>query len=355
MEDVSSLPSGTVTLLFTDIEGSTRLVREHGSDYEALLAEHRRVLHQAVATHHGAVVDTQGDAFFAAFARAHDAVEAAATAQRALSGGEVRVRMGIHTGEPLLTAGGYYVGVDLSRAARICAAAHGGQVLLSAATRDLVADDIETRDLGEHLLKDIDAPERLFQLMAPGLDQNVKAPRAPSPGNLPRSRTGFVGRRRELLEITHLLEVAPVLTVTGSGGVGKTRLAVEAAQHLRQHFRDGTFFVSLASVLKPDEVMPMVAAALGVEERPGEELARTVEERLRGRELLLVLDNFESVPDAAPLVGELVDRCPQLNVLATSRDLLHLRVEHEYRLTPLAHEEAVALFSARAAAARPGL
>jgi predicted ATPase/class 3 adenylate cyclase len=350
-----SLPSGTVTLLFTDIEGSTRLVAEHGSGYDALLADHRRVLYEAVAAHNGAVVDTQGDAFFVAFARAHDAVAAAVAAQRALAGGEVRVRMGLHTGEPVLTAGGYYIGLDLSRAARICAAAHGGQVLLSAATRDLVADAIEARDVGEHLLKDIDAPERLFQLVAPGLDRSVKAPRAPSPGNLPRSRTGFVGRTRELREVADLLTVAPVVTVTGSGGVGKTRLAVEAAQHLRDRFRDGTFFVSLASVLRPDDVMSTLAAALGVEEQPGEGVARTVEGRLRGRELLLVLDNFESVPDAAPLVADLVDRCPQLQILVTSRDLLHLRAEHEYRLASLAHEEAVALFRARAAAARPNI
>ena len=235
MGDVGSLPSGTVTLLFTDIEGSTRLVREHGPAYDALLGEHRRALRDAIAAHHGAEVDSQGDAFFVAFARAHDAVAAAAAAQRALATGPVRVRMGIHTGEPLLTAGGYYVGLDLSRAARICAAAHGGQILLSVATRDLVADKVKVRDLGEHLLKDIDAPERLFQLVAPGLETRFQPPRAPTPGNLPRPRTGFVGRWRELHEIADLLALAPVVTLTGSGGVGKTRLAVEAAQRLHEH------------------------------------------------------------------------------------------------------------------------
>ncbi len=350
---MASLPSGTVTLLFTDIEGSTRLVREHGSAYEELLIEHRSILREAIASHDGAEVDSQGDAFFVAFARAHDAVAAAADAQRALASGKVRVRMGIHTGEPQLTVGGYYVGLDLSRAARICAAAHGGQVLLSAATRDLVADEIEARDLGEHLLKDIDAPERLFQLIASGLDPRIQPPRAPTPGNLPRPRTGFVGRWRELHEIADLLAIAPVVTVTGSGGVGKTRLAVEAAQHLREHFHDGTFFISLASLGSPDQVMPTLAAALGVEERPDELLSHSVEERLRGRELLLILDNFESVPEAASLIAELVERCPQLKVLATSRDLLHLRAEYEYRLAPLAHQDAATLFIARAAAAHP--
>lgn len=345
------LPSGTVTLLFTDIEGSTRLVRERGEAYEQLLAEHRRAIREAIAAHDGAEVDSQGDAFFAAFARAHDAVAAAADAQRAFATGEVRVRMGIHTGEPLLTPGGYYVGFDLSRAARVCAAAHGGQVLLTAATRDLVSDDVDVVDLGEHILKDIDAPERLFQLVAPGLDERVRPPRAPTPGNLPRTRLGFVGRSRELQEIADVLSIAPLVTVTGSGGVGKTRLAIEAAQHLREGFRDGAFFVSLASLSAPAEVMSALAASLGVEEQPNIPLARALEARLRGRDLLLVIDNFESVPDAAPLVADLVDASPQLKILVTSRDLLHLRAEFEYRLAPLATEEAVTLFRARAAAA----
>jgi predicted ATPase/class 3 adenylate cyclase len=349
--DVAALPSGTVTLLFTDIEGSTRLVREHGRAYEQLLIEHRRALRAAIAAHDGAVVDSQGDAFFAAFGRAHDAVAAAADAQRALGTGAVRVRMGIHTGEPRLMSGGYYVGFDLSRAARICAAAHGGQVLLSAATRDLVSDEIDARDLGEHVLKDIDAPERLFQLVAAGLDERIRPPRAPTPGNLPRRRPGFVGRSRELQAVADVLSIAPVVTVTGSGGVGKTRLAIEAGQHLRDHFRDGAFFVSLASVSTPAEVMSAVAAALRVEEQRDVPLAESVGERLRGRELLLILDNFESVPDAAPLVAELVDEGPELKVLVTSRDLLHLRAEFEYRLAPLAHQEAATLFRARAAAA----
>jgi predicted ATPase/class 3 adenylate cyclase len=352
---LASLPSGTVTLFFTDIEGSTRLVREHGPAYDELLAEHRRALRAAIVAHDGVEVDNQGDAFFVAFARAHNAVAAAIEAQRALAAGAVHVRMGIHTGEPSLTEGGYYVGVDISRAARICAAAHGGQVLLSATTRDLVAGEIEMRDLGEHLLKDIDLPERLFQLVAPGLGTRFPPPRAPSPGNLPRPRTGFVGRRRELHEIADLLAIAAVVTVTGSGGVGKTRLAVQAAQRLREHFRDGTFFVSLASVGSAAEFPSALAEALGVEERADEPLARSVEQRLLGREILLVLDNFESVPDAAPLVAELIDKSARLKVLATSRDLLHVRAEYEYRLAPLDQDDATMLFTTRAVAAQPGL
>ena len=184
-----SLPAGTVTLLFTDIEGSTKLARRLGDGYRHVLASHRSVLRDAFAEHNGVEVDTQGDSFFVAFSRAHDAVAAAAAAQRALADGEVRVRIGIHTGEPTLADGGYYVGVDLSRAARISAAAHGGQVLLSRATRDLVGDDAVIRDLGEHLLKDIEGPERLYQLVVPGLRERFPAPRAARPGNLPRTRT----------------------------------------------------------------------------------------------------------------------------------------------------------------------
>ena len=250
---MASLPAGTVTLLFTDIEGSTKLARRLGDGYGEALESHRHAIRGAFAAHDGVEVDTQGDSFFVAFGRAHDAVAAAAAAQRALQDGEVRVRMGIHTGEPTLAEGGYYVGVDLSRAARICAAAHGGQVLLSRATRDLVGDDVEIRDLGEHLLKDIDTPERLYQLVVPGLRQGFPAPRAARPGNLPRTRTGFYGRRTELDEIRVLLAgEAPVVTLTGPGGVGKTRLALEVARESSDAFQDGAFFVSLAAARASD-------------------------------------------------------------------------------------------------------
>ena len=195
---MASLPAGTVTLLFTDIEGSTKLARRLGDGYRHVLASHRNVLRDAFADHNGVEVDTQGDSFFVAFGRAHDAVAAAAARNVRSRDAEVRVRIGIHTGEPALAEGGYYVGVDLSRAARICGAAHGGQVLLSRATRDLVGDDVQIRDLGEHLLKDIDAPERLYQLVGQGYETRFPPPRAATPGNLPRTRTGFYGRRSEL-------------------------------------------------------------------------------------------------------------------------------------------------------------
>src|SRR6476661_2962009 len=227
---MTGLPSGTVTLLFTDIEGSTQLARKLGPRYDDLLASHRRVLREAIARHGGTEVDTQGDAFFVVFAGAHGAVAAAADGQRALAeestGDAVRVRIGIHTGEPTLTADGYYVGVDLTRASRICAAAHCEQVLLSHVTRDLVLDEFETRDLGEHLLKDIDAPERLFQLLGVGLRSDF-----------PPIRSLFVGRERELEEIAKLLSgTGQMVTLTGSGGVGKTRLALQRARLSRDAF-----------------------------------------------------------------------------------------------------------------------
>ena len=234
------LPHGTVTLLFTDVEGSTRLARLLGVRYDDSLAAHRRLLREAFAAHGGVEVDTQGDAFFFAFARARDAVEAAAAGQRALAAHDwpqdepVQVRMGVHTGEPELSAGGYYVGVDLTRGARICAAAHGGQVVLSQATRDLVGDGVEVRDLGDYRLKGIPRPERLFQLVAPGLGFDFPPLQAQRLGNLPLPRTPLVGRRDETRQILDALARTPLLTLTGPGGIGKTRLAVEAARTSRR-------------------------------------------------------------------------------------------------------------------------
>jgi len=352
---VPSLPAGTVTLLFTDIEGSTELNRRLGDGYRHVLASHRNVFRDAFAEHNGVEVDTQGDSFFVVFGRAHDAVAAAAAAQRALGDDQVRSRIGIHTGEPTLAEGGYYVGVDLSRAARICAAAHGGQVLLSRSTRDLVGDDVEVRDLGEHLLKDIVTPERLYQLVAPGLKQRFPPPRAASPGNLPRTRTGFYGRRRELDEIRALLAgEAPVVTLTGPGGVGKTRLAVEAAREASDSFDDGAFFVSLAAA-RASDLSAALAQTLEVTEQAGESAIDALYRRLESSQVLLVLDNFESALDAAPQVAALTERCPHLKVLATSRERLHLGAEHEYRLDPLENMDASDLFAARASAARPDL
>src|SRR5438094_4546616 len=226
MSASSHLPSGTVTFLFTDIESSTRLLHELGDAYADALAEHRRVLREAFARHGGVEVDTQGDAFFVAFARASDALAAAREAQSALDG-EIRVRMGIHTGEPLLTEEGY-VGIDVHRAARIAAAGHGGQVLVSQTTRELLGDSPALRDLGDHRLKDLSAPQRLYQVG----DGSFPPLKALNEMHLPQQPTSFVGREREIAEVVELLRSSRLVTLTGPGGSGKTRLALQAAADL---------------------------------------------------------------------------------------------------------------------------
>jgi class 3 adenylate cyclase len=223
---VRELPTGTVTFLFTDIEGSTRLLHELGDDYADALAEHRRALRAAFEAHDGVEVDTQGDAFFVAFARAGDALAAARGAQDALAAGPIRVRMGVHTGEPLVTDEGY-VGIDVHRAARIAAVGHGGQVLVSQSTRDLVSDEL--CDLGDHRLKDLTAPERIYQLG----DADFPPLRSLNTTNLPVAASPLVGRERELEEIAAMLsDSARLVTLTGPGGIGKTRLALQAAGEL---------------------------------------------------------------------------------------------------------------------------
>ena len=223
-------PTGTVTFLFTDVEGSTKLLHELGDGYAEALHEHRRLLRGAFTAHEGVEVDTQGDAFFVAFGRASDAVAAAADAQLSLSGGPIRVRMGLHTGEPRLTDEGY-VGLDVHKGARIAAVGHGGQVLLSQATRALV--DADVRDLGPHRLKDLSVPERIFQLEVDGLPSEFAPLKTLEAGirNLPAPRTSFVGRTDELASIDRMLDEPDcrLLTLVGPGGVGKTRLALEAA------------------------------------------------------------------------------------------------------------------------------
>jgi predicted ATPase/class 3 adenylate cyclase len=356
---VPVLPRGTVTLLFTDVEGSTRLARVLGVRYDDSLTVHRVLLREAFTAHRGVEVDTQGDAFFFAFERARDAVDAAAAGQRALAahdwpqGEPIRVRMGVHTGEPELSDGGYYVGVDLSRGARVCAAAHGGQVVLSQSTRDLAGDRIEVRDLGDYRLKGIPRPERLFQLVADGLGFDFPPLQAQRLGNLPLPRTPLVGRRDEILEILDALSGTRVLTLTGPGGIGKTRLAVEVSRRVVSSYGDGAFFVGLAGVDDPDTVTTVVARTLGLAEEPGEAAAETLVRTLRDRELLLVLDNFERLIPAAPLVADLVEACPRLRVVATSRERLHLTAETEYPVPSLVDDDGIELFTARARVARP--
>jgi predicted ATPase len=336
---MGSLPDGTVTFLFTDIESSTRLLNDVGADrYAAALGEHRSVLRDAFGRHGGVEVDTQGDGFFVAFRTAPGALEAAREAQQALA---VAVRMGIHTGTPLLTPEGY-VGADVHRAARIAAAGHGGQLLISAATAALL-QDAPLRDLGEHRLKDLSAPERLFQLG----DHEFPPLRTLHHTNLPVPATWFLGRVRELGEVMALIgrEDVRLLALTGPGGSGKTRLALQAAAAAAEGYPQGVWWVPLAPLTDAADVTPAAARALGG--------GGTLPEVVGNRRLLLLLDNFEHVTAAATDVSALLAACPHVDVLVTSRERLNLQGEQVYPVPVLAKADAMELFVARARSARP--
>ena len=331
------LPTGTVTLLFTDIEGSTRVLHELGDGYADALAEHRRALRDAFTGRDGVEVDTQGDAFFFAFSRASDAVGAARDGQAALDGGPIRVRIGIHTGEPTVTPEGY-VGLDLHTAARIMGAGHGGQVLVSQATRQLLDSSEELTDLGDHRLKDLGAPQRLYQLG----DEEFPPLKTLHRTNLPIQATPLVGRERELAEAAALLRANRVLTLTGPGGSGKTRLALQLGAELQEDFPDGVFWVPLQAVRDPAVVERTIAAALQTTE--------PLPAFLGAKRLLLLLDNFEQLVEAAPLVAQVVAETPSTKVLVTSREPLHIDSEQRYGVEPLPEADAVTLFVERAQA-----
>ena len=355
-------PSGTVTLLFSDIEGSTRLLRRTGPAYPELLERHRTLLREAFERHRGRVLGAEGDGFFVAFESAGDAAAAAAEGQRALAGhewpdgNEIRVRMGLHTGEPRPADDGY-VGLDVHHAARVMAAGHGGQVLVSEATRALLGTGVGLRDLGEHQLKDMAGPEPLYQLEIAGLPAEFPPLNTLDSRftNLPTVPNAFVGRERELVEAGELLarDDVRLLTLIGPGGTGKTRLALQLAGGASERFTDGAAFVQLAPVRDPELVVPAVAQTLGLRDQPGESALETLSDYLRGKELLLVLDNFEQVLAAAPAVATLLAEAPGLKLLATSRTPLRLSGERAYRVPQLALDEAVELFAERAQAAAP--
>ena len=340
---MADLLSGTVTFLFTDIEGSTRLLHELGDAYAEALAEHRRALRAAFERHGGVEVDTQGDAFFVAFSRASDALEAAGEGQRALATGPIRVRMGVHTGEPLVTEEGY-VGLDVHRAARIAAVGHGGQVLVSQSTRELAGPD-GLVDLGEHRLKDLTAPERIYQLG----EGEFPPLKSLNQSNLPEQPTPFVGREKELAEVLRLVgdRAVRLVTLTGPGGSGKTRLAVQAAAELVDEHEHGVWWVGLQAVRDPELVLPTIGAALGA--------TGAAAEHIGDRRMLLVLDNLEQLLPAAPALAELLAACLNLKLVATSREPLRVAAEREYAVPPFVEQEGVGFFLSRARAVRADL
>ena len=333
-------PSGTVTLVFTDVEGSTRLLEELGTDdYRGALAEHRRVVREAFGAHHGYEVDYEGDAFFYAFASAQAAVAAVSQAMLSLKAGPIRIRVGIHTGEPALDPP-KYVGMDVHRAARIMSAAHGGQVVLSPSTVSLLEpDSFELRDLGVHRLKDLIAGERLFQL---GF-ADFPPLRSLETATLPVAASALIGREHEVSELISLLrDGCRLVTVTGPGGTGKTRLALQVAAELADLYSDGVWWVPLAGIADTELVLPAVRNVLGARD----ELAH----QLRERELLLVLDTFEHLVEAASDLADLLAGTSGLRLIVTSRVPLHLSAEYAYPVDPLPGADAATLFVERARA-----
>jgi predicted ATPase/class 3 adenylate cyclase len=371
------LPSGTVTFLFTDIEGSTRLLEGLGERYAELLARHHGVLRAAFTAEGGTEIATEGDSFFVVFPSAPRAVAACVAAQRALAAdpslaqASLKVRMGLHTGEGVVAVADY-VGLDVHRAARVAAAGHGGQVLLTSATRALVdgslPDGATLKDLGEHRLKDLSRPERIYQLVVPDLPADFPELQTLDrrANNLPVQVTSFIGREHEVAEAGRLLAGTRVLTLTGPGGTGKTRLSLQVAAEASDDFEDGVFFVPLAPIFDANLVPSTVAQELGVQESGSVPLRDRLLDYLGPRQALLVLDNFEQVVAAAPFVGEMLQAAPRLKVLVTTRAVLHVYGEQEFAVPPLrmpdpnalpslatlSQYEAVALFIQRAVAVK---
>jgi predicted ATPase/class 3 adenylate cyclase len=342
MTESVPLTRGTYTFLFTDIEGSTGLEGRVGRDrYRPLLERHRTILRDIWAAHDGVEQGTEGDSFFVVFSEASPAIEAAVDAQRALlaepwpEDAPIRVRMGVHSGAAEQT-GDSLVGLSINRAARIAAVANGGQILASGLTRDLLADHpvdgVRMLDLGEHRLKDLSAPIRIVQVVADGLPTEFPPLRSldARPNNLPTQLTTFIGRDAELDEAAALLSTTRLLTLTGPGGTGKTRLSLQLAARAADDFPDGVFFVPLEPIRDPMLVAPRIATAVGVTEGTARPIAESLADWLRDKQLLLVLDNFEQVVSAAPIVAELLRAAPDIKAVVTSRAVLHVSGEQEY-------------------------
>lgn len=344
---MTPLPQGTITFLFTDIEGSSRLWERFPEPMRLALAKHDTMLHEAAESRGGFVFKTIGDAFCVAFSTPHEALDAALAAQRLLNSetwdetGPLRVRMALHIGAAELRDQDYF-GPALNRVSRLLNAAHGGQILLSLATaelvRDRLADGITLRDLGERRLRDLNRPERIFQLLSRDLPAEFPPLRSLEavPNNLPAQLTSFIGREREMTEVKQRLNTAPLLTLTGTGGTGKTRLSLQAAADVLDQFEDGVWLVELATVSDPDLVPEAVAGVLGVREEPDQPLPATLTNFLRTKSLLLILDNCEHLVAAvAQLAEKLLRACPRLRILASSREALGIAGETIWPVPPL--------------------
>jgi predicted ATPase/class 3 adenylate cyclase len=374
-----NLPTGTVTFLFTDIEGSTRMVQALGEAWVPVLEAHNKFIGEAITGNAGVVVKTEGDSFFAVFAAAVDALKSSIDAQHALlehpwpADGVVRSRMGLHTGHGVLGASDY-VGLDVHRAARIADAAHGGQIVLSEPAAVLVERElpgsVALRDLGKHRLKDLSEPETIFQVVAEGLQSEFPTLRTLDaiPNNLPKQLTSFVGRDRELAEAVRLLEASRILTFTGPGGTGKTRLSLQVAAEVADDYPDGVFFVDLAPVTDIELVPSRILETLGIQASTRDQSpVMRLTGQLADKALLLILDNFEQLLEAAPLVADMLRAAPRSKVLVTSRAPLRISGEQEMPVPPLEvagagdagdpaalmEAEAVRLFADRAMAVRP--
>jgi len=379
MTSTSPLPVGTVTLVFTDIEKSTRILQTLGEGYEAVLLEHQDLVRSRLAAHGGYEIGTAGDSFFIAFGRAHDAVAFAVDVQKVILShpwperAPLRIRIGMHTGTPALVHG-QYVGLDVHRAARISSAGHGGQILLSDTTHGMVEanlpDGVSLRDLGMHRLKDLQAWEHIYQVMQADLPAVFPPLQSLDtlPNNLPRKLTSFIGREREIVELKRAVTSSTLLTVVGIGGAGKTRLALQVAADLLADCLHGAWVVELAPVTDPTQIPQAVAAALGIREYPGLTLRDSLMEYLGSRELLLLLDNCEHlVAGVAEFVEAVIASAPRVRILCTSREPLGIAGEHVWRIPSLAlppvgrrvdlptlsQNEAVRLFVDRAKAVSP--
>ncbi len=348
-----NLPTGTVTFLFTDIEGSTKLAQEHPDTWQEMHERHNDILRHAIEAQGGYVFRIIGDAFCAAFETAGEALRAALDAQIGLQaknweGPSIRVRMGLHTGHAELQQDGDYLGyLTLTRVQRVMSAAYGGQVLLSSSTAELVRGElpetVSLRDMREHRLKGLAQPEHLWQVNAAGLLQDFP-PLGTLSGissSLPVQLTSFIGREKEIAEIQRSLEKHRLLTLTGPGGVGKTRLSLEIAARLAPAFPNGVWFVQLDHLADPSLVPAAIAHVFNLQESAGRKVGEMLKDYLREKELLLVLDNFEQVIEAATLVKELLTAAPHIRMMITSRTALRVSGEHEYQvpLLPLPGQE----------------